>query len=277
MKKVFLSYSYSDQEAQMFARFLNEHLPSLGAEPLELYNEICMGEDLHHAITEQINKCSLFICFLQPSNSNVMFELGYALGKNKKIIVVGDLHDLPSDVRSMIYLSRDSSHYDILDHIEKFLASYTEREPFWGLDPSHPRDSIATLIERPELLDNIDGREFEELVGQWFREKGYEVENEFYRGDRGYDFLVEPFKNNKAVVEVKKYKSTSQVPVSVIRQLVGTMSLVQVPVGIVVSSAPFTKSAKYFVENIEPTILLWTLEDLAAMNNMPNKTLEWTR
>lgn len=277
MKKVFLSYSYNDQEAQIFARFLNDHLPSIGAEPLEFCNEICMGNDLHHAITEQINKCSLFICFLKPGNSNVMFELGYALGKNKKIMVVADLHDLPSDVQSMIYFSRDSSHYDLLAHIEKILASYSEREPYWGLDPEDPRESIETLIERPELLDNIEGREFEELVGQWFRKKGYNVEYDFHHRDRGYDFIVQPFQNSKAIIEVKKYKTTSQVPVSVVRQLVGTMSLEQVPVGIVISSAPFTKSAKYFVEDIKPTVLLWTLEDLMKMDELPNKTLEWTR
>lgn len=277
MKRVFFSYSYNDYEAQRFACFLNDHLPSIGAESFELCDETCIGSELNHAITEKINKCSLFICFLQPNNANVMFELGYALGQNKKIIVVADIHDIPFDLRSMRYFSRDSSHYDLLAHVENILSSHVEREPYSGLDPENPRNSIVTLLERPEIIDNIDAQEFEELVGHWFIKKGYNVEHQSHLKDHGYNFIVHPFQNSRAIVEVKKYKTTSQVPISVIRQLVGSMALEQIPTGIVISSAPFTKSAKFFVEEIEPTIMLWTLEDLIRMENMPNKAFEWTR
>jgi restriction system protein len=271
MKKIFISFSYSDEEAMSLAQFLEEHLPSLGAEVNDIFNDVCFGDDFNSVITEQINKCSLFICFVHPNNANVMFELGYALGKNKQIIIVGDSHDLPSDVRSMVYIQRGSSPYDILGHVEKHLASYSEREPFLGLDPTIPQKSIGTLIERPDILDNIDGREFEELIVQWFKSEGFNVDNYPMRNDQGFDFIIDPYQGERAVVEVKKYKKTSQVPVSVIRQLVGVMALEDASIGIVVSSAPFTKSSLYFVEDIKPKILLWTLEDLYKMSKMPNK------
>ena len=275
MKKVFISYSYDDPMAKQLARFLDEHLPALGAEPITVSDAVEPGGNWQMGITEEINRCSVFVCFIQRDNSNVMFELGYALAKNKKIILVGDFDLLPADLRSMRYVPREAHPYDVLMHIEKCLSrESSEPLPPHVLDPRSPQEAIRLLLDRPELLDTCGPHEFEELAMHWFMSKGLQVQQASVSRDYGYDLLVEPFRGNKAVVEVKKYKSTSQVPLAVIRQLVGSMALEHIQYGIIISSAPFTRSADFFVQDIEPTVLLWTLQDLAKMDEMPNKSVD---
>jgi len=275
MRRVFISYPFHDREARMFARFLHEHLPSLGVEPVAVDDALEAGDNWQMGITDQINKCSVFISFVDRENPNVMFELGYALAKNKKIIIVGDFERMPSDLRSMTYVPRDSHPYDVLMHVEKYLSrDVGGLPPFASVDIENPQAAVIQLLERPDLLDTIGPREFEDLIARWFVSKGMHIEQSMAARDYGYDLLVEPFRNNRAVVEVKRYKSTSQVPLTVVRQLLGSMVPDHIPYGIVVSSAPFTKSAMFFAQDIEPTILLWTLEDLAEMDKMPNKSVD---
>jgi len=274
MRKVFVSYSHKDREAREFAHFLYNRLPDLGAEPLYLIDEFEVGTNWQIGITEQINKCSIFICFIDRDNPNIMFELGYALAKNKKIIIVGDFKDLPADLRSMTYVPKESHPYELLMHVEKYLSSESGRISPYDVDLTDPRRTIELLLERPELLDSLDPREFEQLVSRWFSMRGYVVEKTVTSRDYGYDFLVRPFREERAVVEVKKYKSTSQVPLAVIRQLVGSMAMERIPYGIVVSTAPFTKSVSFFLQDLKPTIYLWTLEDLVRMGELSNERLE---
>jgi HJR/Mrr/RecB family endonuclease len=274
MKKVFISYSYQDSMAKQFARFLNEHLPTLGAEAVAVSDAFEAGDNWQMGITEEINKCSVFICFVERDNSNVMFELGYALAKNKKIILVGDFVDLPVDLRSMIYVPREAHPYDILMHVEKQLTREAIGVSPYDVDVRDPQQAIRVLLDRPELLDSLAPREFEELVMRWFTARGLQVEPSSVSRDYGYDLLVYPFRGERAVVEVKKYKSTSQVPLATIRQLVGSMAIERIPCGIIVSTAPFSRSADFFVQDIQPTVLLWTLEDLARMDEDPKISVD---
>jgi len=274
MKKVFISYSYQDFEARQSVLVLKDKLLNLGAEPIVFSDSIEAGNYWQMSITEQISRASVFICFMERDNPNVMFELGYALAKNKKIILVGDFKDLPVDLRSMTYLPRESNPYDILMHVESYLSSKTLDIYPYELDLKQPKHTIEMLIARPEFLDNLDPHEFEKRIMKWFSMRGYNVEQTKASRDYGYDLLVSPFRGDRAAVEVKKYKSTSQVPLSVVRQLVGSMALERISCGIIVSTVPFTNSINYFVQDIEPTILLWTLDDLLKMDKIPNTMIE---
>lgn len=277
MKQVFISYAYRDEQSRASVAFLREHLPAFGAEPVDIFmNEmLAIGDDWRSSLTEAINRCSIFICFASEMNPNVMFELGYALGKNKQIILIGDSKSIPADLQHMAYISKDSHPYDVLAQVQKCLSTHDERIPFLGLDPHSPRHNICTLVDRPDLLDSLEGRELEELIKHWFLMKNYTVDAFDETRDCGFDFMVSPFRGERAAVEVKKYRTTSRVPVSVIRQLLGAMVVGHIPIGIIVSSAPFTESAFFFAKEINPTVLLWTLEDLVRMNEMPRNRLEY--
>lgn len=276
MKQVFLSYRYDDKQAKAIVQFLREHLPAIGAEPIDIYmNEtLTTGEDWGISLTEAINRCAVVVCIAGNAQSNAMFELGYALAKNKQIVLVGDSQSIPFDLRQMIYIPKESHPFDILVQVQKCLSAYEERRPYLGLNPLTPKPSLNTLSERPDLIDSLEGPEFEEIVKEWFLAKGYKVNDTDVARDTGFDFIVHPFRGTHAAVEVKKYRSTSRVPVAVVRQLLGAMVGERLSAGIVVSSAPYTDSAIFFAREIEPPVLLWTLADLVKMNEMPNKGVE---
>jgi hypothetical protein len=277
MKQVFISYPYRDEHAKEFVGFLREHLPALGAEAVDIFMDeaLPIGEDWRTSLTEAINRCSVFICFTSEMNPNVMFELGYALGKNKEIILVGDSRCIPADLQHMTYVPRDSHPYDVLVQVQKCLSAHGDRRPFLGLDPKYPKRALDILVQRPELLDSLEGGEFEELIRHWFLTKGYRVNPHWEdTRDYGFDFLVEPFRGDRAAVEVKKYRTTSKVPVSVVRQLLGAIVMEHIPLGIVISSAPFTESALFFARESNTTILLWTLQDLIRMAEIPNEGVD---
>jgi HJR/Mrr/RecB family endonuclease len=274
MIKVFVSYSFHDSEARFFIEMLRDRLRRFDFQFIDTEKELVPGENFQRAIAEKINQCNLFICFLDPKNPNVTFELGYALGKNKKILLVGDYREVPSDLKGMIYLSRNMEPYALEARILEIIHAYKEPSKPVPLYDAPPIESLKRMLDIPDLLEQIEYRDFERLIGVWFEARGYAVEWTGGRADYGFDFLIHPFRGDRAAIEVKRYKPSSQVSVSIVRQLVGAMLLEQIPTGIIVSTAPFTRSAMFFAETIEPKILLWTIEDMIHMEEMPNSRLE---
>ncbi|QDT42615.1 Restriction endonuclease [Gimesia alba] len=269
MKSVFVSYNYRDSEALMFADRLNHHLVLSDIEPIDLYTSIYPPAYAHESIVDAINRCSIFICFLDTNNPNVMFELGYAFAKNKQIIIVSDDFKLiPFDVQNSVFIQRNTPLSKLIQQIENRVQDL--QEPTWydELHVGSPVDQLKILATRPDVLDGITPREFEKIIAEWFRYQGCDVTEQPQGPDSGFDCQVQNFRGRTAAVEVKKYKSSSQVSISVVRQLVGAMLLEDLSLGIIVSSAPFTRSALSFVENIGPEILLWTLDDMIHINNL---------
>lgn len=268
MKRVFISYSYKDEEVNSSVNYLINNLAKIGIDISNITNsksQLRIGNILHMDVTREINRCSLFICFLESNDSNVMFELGYALAKNKKIILIGENEYLPIALRNMMYFRNSSQIYEVLSEVEKYLFNEHLTDFENMINKSDPKKSIETLMGRPDILDSLDYLEFENLVYEWFRFQGYDIERPHSKSDMGYDFLIPTFEGEPALVEVKKYKTTSQVPLAVVRQLIGSMSLKNISCGIIISTAPFTESVRYFIEEIEPRVVLWNLSDLNSM------------
>jgi hypothetical protein len=273
MKKVFVSYSFDDHYAHQTISFLRSHFSPNVVEILDIKNSTPVRENIKKAITELINKCSIYVCFIERNDPNVMFELGYALGINKPIVIIGETQDIPADLRGMAYIQRGSSSYEILSFLENNLTNYNLVSPFYDFEPRHLLDNLQMLARNPDMLDRLDGREFEMLIRQWFEYKGFHVDQPHVSMDLGFDFRVAPFEGASAIVEVKKYKATSKVPVSIIRQLVGAMALENVSYGVVVSSAPYTNSARYFANEIGCKVALWTINDLIRLVAEPRDTI----
>jgi HJR/Mrr/RecB family endonuclease len=273
MKQVFISYSNRDYRAAEIAKFLQAHLPTFGAK-VDIFDTLPLGEDWHRSLTEAINKCSVFIGITCEMNLNVSFEIGYALGKNKEIILIGDSRSIPSDLQHLRYISRDSPLFDVLVQVQKCLSAQEDRKPYLGFDLNFPQHALDTLVQRPELLDNLEGYEFEELIRRWFLIKGYRINPREIPRDLGFDFIVESFRGKLAGVEVKKYQTTSKVPISVVRQLLGAMVMEHIPLGIVISNTPFSESALSFATESDTPILLWTLQDLIRMKDLPREGVD---
>jgi restriction system protein len=96
-------------------------------------------------------------------------------------------------------------------------------------------------------LKSLSWREFEELIGEIFRKKGYSVTDFGGRGaDGGVDLQLK--KNGELIyVQCKQWRS-EQVGVKVARELYGVMMAEGATGGIIISSGTFTQEAADFVK-----------------------------
>lgn len=99
----------------------------------------------------------------------------------------------------------------------------------------------------PNALDQMSWREFEQVVAETFRQKGYQVTPRGGNGpDGGVDVELHLGKD-KYLVQCKQWKTT-QVGVAVVRELYGVMAAEGAVGGFVVASGSFTPDAKDFAE-----------------------------
>lgn len=118
---------------------------------------------------------------------------------------------------------------------------------------AYGRHKRATLFEgiqensSPSALNGMTWQEFEMLVGEAFRRKGYTV-NETGGGgaDGGVDLVLRKG-GEKFLVQCKQWKAY-KVGVTTIRELYGVMAAGGAAGGFVVTSGVFTQEAKSFAE-----------------------------
>lgn len=117
------------------------------------------------------------------------------------------------------------------------LHDFRGRQLHWQVGQSPSRNTLESMF----------WREFEILVGETFRQRGFTVR---HRGRDGPDGGVDLELNvgqDKYLVQCKQWKSRS-VGVVVVRELFGVMTAEGAAGGFVVASGDFTDEAKRFVE-----------------------------
>lgn len=92
-----------------------------------------------------------------------------------------------------------------------------------------------------DIDDVEDGYQFEELVGELFSRKGYEVKLTSKSGDQGIDIVLTDSSGTKIGVQTKYYRGT--VSNSAIMQVVGGLKVYNCKKAIVVTNSIFSKSA----------------------------------
>jgi restriction system protein len=94
--------------------------------------------------------------------------------------------------------------------------------------------------------------EFEQMVGEWFRRRGYAIIEVGGNGPDGGVDLVLHKNGEKFLVQCKQWRSM-KVGVSVVRELYGVMAAERAAGGFVVTSGSFTEDAKRFAhgKNVE--------------------------
>jgi restriction system protein len=98
-----------------------------------------------------------------------------------------------------------------------------------------------------DVLASVSWREFEMLVGQFFREKGYKVSETADGADGGIDLRLTASDFKTYLVQCKHWKA-SKVPVTVVRELYGVMAAEQAAGAFVVTSGQFTDDAQAFAD-----------------------------
>jgi restriction system protein len=114
----------------------------------------------------------------------------------------------------------------------------------------HKRAALLTVVQEgtsPSLLNGMPWQEFEMLVGEAFRRRGYTVSETGGGGADGGIDLVLVKDGEKYLVQCKQWKAY-KVGVTTIRELYGVMAASGVAGGFVVTSGVFTQEAKSFAE-----------------------------
>lgn len=109
-------------------------------------------------------------------------------------------------------------------------------------------------IERHSILSELDWKEFEILIAETFRLKGYKIQENNKPGpDGGIDILL--FKNNKKYIAQCKHWKKFKVGVDIVREQFGIMLDVGAVGAFIVTSGKFTDQALKFAENKNITLI----------------------
>ncbi|AKL94712.1 endonuclease [Clostridium aceticum] len=271
MNKIYISYSSNCIEIEHLTSRIYDYYIDTNIKILKKEFDKS-SESTFSSSTVLIDGCDLFICFIDKRDSEIMFELGYALGKNKKIILIGDYRDIPYDLKNLTYIRQSEDINVILFNIERYLSlSEVKNEDF--SNPNEHSIILERAVREPNYLDSIDPIQFEKLVYNLFCSNGLNVEmNTNYR-DSGYDFMLYTPTGKRIMIEVKKYRTTSKVSISTIRQLVGSMVIEHIDAGVIITSGQYTNSVSHFINGIEQEVHLWTIDNLIDIHESIQKLM----
>jgi len=125
------------------------------------------------------------------------------------------------------------------------------------------RQKLFDQIQKEQTsLSQISWQEFELLVGEAFRQKGYLVVETGSGADGGVD-LVLTKNGGRFLVQCKHWKSSNKVSVMAVRELLGVIASQKADGGFLVASGGFTKDADAFAK--QTGIVLVGREDLHKM------------
>ena len=180
-----------------------------------------------------------------------------------------------------ITLSFEASEYpvEILNFvINNSSGATTEGEPeleylreiYSAEDLFYLHESVSELITAlkasPYLLGELDSRQFEEIVAEVFRSKGYQVDLTKRTRDGGKDIIAIHTDSlgikNKYFIECKCYAESNKIGVDIVRSLYGVKNTKEGPnKAILVTTSSFTSGAKQFLENEATSSWELTLAD----------------
>ncbi|MCB6183863.1 restriction endonuclease [Leeia sp. TBRC 13508] len=134
---------------------------------------------------------------------------------------------------------------------EYFPELYEARE--FDLAIASTKEIILEIQSDPELIRNINSRQFEEVVAELFRNKGFQVELTKRTRDGGKDIIAISTDRFgiplKYFIECKHYAETNTVGVDVVRALHGVKNTKDGPnKTIIATTSSFSTDAIRFVE-----------------------------
>ncbi len=264
MKRIYLSYSYGKIEPY-FIEVLKNELERFDFKIInDIPNIICIDYDFENTIQNSINKCDLIIAIISEYNPNVFFELGYAMGRGKQILIVGSIGiDLPRSLKNINYIVGDPYEkniiFEIINKIEKMTFIQTK-----NVENIQDLEYLITSYDNDQdYFDKIEQIQFEKVIGDLFRRMHYEIFLNENPNDYGYDFLITNYGNyGKTLVEIKKYNRNIKISVGQIQKFLGAIYFNKAESGIFITTSGFTRSAIDFAERATPKMELWDIDYL---------------
>lgn len=198
MKKIFLSYSYNETE-KLFVDNLQKELELHENQVINIMESINFGQNNVDALHNYINKCDLVIAILGNS-LNVAYEIGYAIGKGKKILtVIDNIYTVPFDLTTIpsIFMRnndkniydydgtireilnfvdkmenvQDKSRYLIANHVYEILVSEVASSVYTKclnkLDEVGYKELnsfLRNIQETPDVIDEVSSKKLKDLI-----------------------------------------------------------------------------------------------------------------
>jgi hypothetical protein len=259
MKKVFFSHSNTDSNLYYL---LTEVLEQEGLSifrPDRLYS----GGDWQSEILAAIRKSDVFIAAMDDLNPNVLFELGYALGAGKNVLLLrSEGTKVPFDVAALPMKTIDRFDVTTAGEIAEWIRGVNVRQ-VPAADYATPHELFDAILRNPELLDSVAPSEFKDSAADYFADLGFNVQRVTGPNAFGYDFSFSYHDSDKRIiVEVKKHNWNSRVSVSEVQRLVGAAVVAGAQAAIIVTSGEFTSSAQHLSETSPVPVLLLNLQSL---------------
>jgi restriction system protein len=111
---------------------------------------------------------------------------------------------------------------------------------------------IPKIKENPDLMYKIHPRQFEELVADIFKAKGFDVELTKETRDGGRDIIALSNTldiNCKYIIECKRYAPTRKISIGIVQRLLGVKISEAANKGILVTTSSYSLDAKRFASN----------------------------
>jgi nucleoside 2-deoxyribosyltransferase len=265
VKKVFLSGPQgSHEELSLLA-------DALTAEEMEVWRTDWMvpgtGSDWTEEVLSAIKRCDVFVAVLHKTNPNVMFELGYALGGGKCVLLIRKRGgEIPFDVASLPAMFTDSFDPWSISQAVEWIKRATIRSRAAAHDFQSEHDRLRRMCEDESFLDEIEPRAFEECIAMVLQEKGFEAHLLSARNNKGFDIEINDFlPNTTAVIEVKKQNRNSRLSVTEVQRVLGAAVAARAHCAMMVTAGGFTASAKFFAEESPIHVELLTIDELVDL------------
>lgn len=227
-------------------------------------SEMKAGANIFAEISAGIRSADVLIAVVTPGNPNIFYEMGLAAGASVPTLITARAGDvLPADLASVPYVQLTG---EVLRDAQVIARRAKDLEGLAATKVTHFNSAEAALqaaTQDPAVLESLRPADFERLVAELFKERGYEVEATSSIRDTGVDFTIRSKKDRELVlVEVKKLSRQSRVSVEAVRQLLSAVSGLGASVGMLVAPSGFTAAALALAAGTP--LLLRTLEEVLA-------------
>lgn len=144
----FISAPY--QRISFLKELLYPVLQKKGISPISLDETIMPGELITRKVDTLISKCSMAVVDLSGNNANVMWELGNAMSKVKKVILIVDKEqagNLPSNLSGLFFLtySLSEDNLEFSERLGYYLNEIQDKSTYEGEVQNYHR-----LLEKEE-------------------------------------------------------------------------------------------------------------------------------
>ena len=224
-------------------------------------------------LVSEIQSADVVLGLLDESSNNVVFELGYALGRSKQVIVVAsDETQIPLELSNVPYVRLEEIDERTLFNILATVGALTG-----GL--SGKENKIEPLIGDNNLdfrhSVSIGTEEFERTVLECFKQTGAEVNIADPALTPGLDFFIHYSRLDKLfALAFKRYSLRGLVSLDVVREILAAVEENSADGGMLVSTSEFTNSAREFAKRTNIHLLILRADEVAAWRK--TQGAEWS-